>query len=446
VGPVVLTPIFAHGTVGPNSLPIPRWAALWSAGAALIVAFLLLYVLWPLPRLARLSVGKLLAPSTRYVHDALVLTLRAVGLVAFVTTLVALWFGSINSAENIAPTLIFVIFWAGVTLASLVVGDLWQALSPFDSLAAIAGFVRDRVWRRAPDPLPYDGTIARSYWPAVAGLLAFLWLELCVLDRNNIRRLALIVTVYSVVILAAAARYGRAWLRTGEAFGAFFGLIAQMAPFTFDRDAQRIRVRRPFSGLSRLATRPGITMLVLVSIGGTTFDGVLRTSFWQKVLGSTTGWNYTFINTFGLIWIIGLVAIAYTSAATLTAWITVADRYDAPARYLPALLPIAFAYAFAHYFTNIVFEGQDVIRLASDPFGFDWNLFGTVNYVINFNVISVTTIGWTKIIVIIVGHLIAFAVAHDRAIEDDDGEVVSQLPMFVAVAAYAATALWLLLP
>jgi hypothetical protein len=446
VGPVVLTPIFAHGTVGPNSLPIPRWAALWSGGAALIVSFLLLYVLWPLPRLARASAGKMLAPSSRYLHDALVVVLRTVGLVAFATTLVALWFGSINSAENIAPTLIFVIFWAGVTLASLLVGDLWQALSPFDTLAAIAGFVRDRVWRRAPEALPYDGNVATSYWPAVAGLLAFLWLELCVLDRNNIRRLALIVTIYSVVILAAAARYGRAWLRTGEAFGAFFGLIAQMAPFTIDRDSRRVRVRRPFSALSKLPTRPGITMLVLVSIGGTTFDGITRTRFWQKVLGTTTGWNYTFINTFGLIWIIGLVAIAYAIAATVTAWITVGDRYEAPAHYVPALLPIAFAYAFAHYFTNIVFEGQDIIRLASDPFGVDWNLFGTVNYVINFNVISTTTIGWTKIIVIIVGHIIAFTVAHDRAVEDDDGEVMSQLPIFVAVAAYAATALWLLLP
>ena len=446
MGTFVLTPILAHGTVGPNSLPIPRWAAMWIGGAALIVSFLMLYVLWPIPRLSRASVGKVLAPSTRYVHDAIVVVLRALGLVAFATTLVALWIGSLNSAENIAPTLIFVIFWAGVTLTSLFVGDLWQALSPFDTLAAIAGYVRDRVWHRAPEPLSYDGTIATSYWPAVVGLLAFLWLELCVLDRNNIRRLAVIVTVYSVVVLAAAARYGRAWLRTGEAFGAFFGLIAQMAPFTVDRETRRVRIRRPFSALSKLPTRPGITMLVLTSIGGTTFDGVTRTSFWQKVLGTTTGWNYTFINTFGLIWIIGLVAIVYAIAATVTASITVADRYDAPARYVHALLPAAFAYAFAHYFTNIIFEGQDIIRLASDPFGRNWNLFGTVNYVINFNVISVTAIGWTKIVVIIIGHIIAFSVAHDRAVEDNDGEVASQLPMFVMMAAYGATALWLLLP
>ena len=109
-------------------------------------------------------------------------------------------------------------------------GDLWQALSPFDTIAAAAGAVRDRVWRRAPEALEYDGTIATSYWPAVVGLFAFMWLELCYHDRADIRRLAIIVTAYSVIVLAGAARYGRPWLRTGEAFSAYFSLIARMAP------------------------------------------------------------------------------------------------------------------------------------------------------------------------------------------------------------------------
>ena len=443
---VVLTPVFAHGTVGPNTLPIQRWAAVWCGTAALSISFLLLYLLWPIPRLARSSVGRALSSSTRYVHDAVVVILRALGLVAFVTTLVALWFGNTNSAENIAPTLIFVVFWAGVPLTSLLVGDLWQAVNPFDTVAAIVGYARDRVWRRTPEPLEYDGTVITSYWPAVAGLVAFLWVELCILDRSNIRRLAWIVTAYSVVVLAAAARYGRAWLRTGEAFGAFFGLLARMAPVAFDRDARRVRVRPPFSGLSTLATRPGIVMLVLASLGGTTFDGVSRTTYWQKVLGSSTGWNYTFINTFGLIWVTGLVAIAYLIAVTTAAWIANSDRYDAPALYVHSVIPIAFAFAFTHYFTYILFEGQDVIRLLSDPFGRNWNLFGTVDYVINFNVVSFTTIGWTKIIAIITGHVIALIVAHDRAVDDGDQGVRSQIPMLVVTAAYTTTAMLLLLP
>jgi hypothetical protein len=464
----LLVPVFAHGVGGRRDLPIPTWAAIWTGSAALVISFLLLYLLWPVPRLARSAMGRLLAEPTRFVHDVVVVVLRLFGLLLFAVTLIALWFGSSNSAENIAPTMIYVILWVGVPLASLLVGDLWQALNPFDTLAAVAQSVRTgpsgpseretgpsgpserethRVWRRTPDALPDDGTIASSYWPAVVGLFAFMWLELCYHDRSDIRRLAFIVTAYSVAVLAGAARYGRAWLRTGEAFGAYFGLIARMAPIATDSDTHRVRVRTPFSALATLTTRPGVTLLVLVSLGGTTFDGVTRLSFWQKVLGTSTGWNYTFINTFGLIWITGLVTIAYAIATTVAAWITATDRYDAPARFVHSLVPIAFAYAFAHYFSFLLFEGQDIFRLMSDPFGRNWDLFGTVDYVIDFTFVSPTTISWAKIVAVIVGHVVAVTLAHDRAIEDSEHglAVRSQIPMLAVMVAYTATALWLLL-
>lgn len=443
----LLLPVFAHGVGGRRDLPIPTWAAIWSGSAALIISFLLLYLLWPVPRLARAAVGTLLAEPTRVVHDCVVVALRAFGLLLFAVTLIALWSGSTNSAENIAPTMIYVIFWVGIPLASLLVGDLWQALNPFDTLAAMAQFARRRVWQRTPDPLPIAGTIATSYWPAVVGLFAFIWLELCYHDRSDIRRLALIVTAYSIAVLAGAARYGRAWLRTGEAFTAYFGLIATMAPITTDHDTRRLRLRPPFSGLATLTTRPGITMLVLVSLGGTTFDGVTRLSFWQRVLGTSTGWDYTLINTLGLIWIIGLVDIAYAIATSVAASITGTDRYEAPARFVHSLVPIAFAYAFAHYFSFLLFEGQDIFRLMSDPFGRDWDLFGTVDYVINFTFVSPTTISWAKITGVIAGHVVAVTLAHDRAIEDSEHglAVRSQIPMLVVMVAYTATALWLLL-
>ena len=70
----------------------------------------------------------------------------------------ALWSGTSNSAKNIAPIVIFVIFWVGVPFASLVLGDIWQALSPFDTLAAIVERLRgsrpaapDQMWAAGMD-------------------------------------------------------------------------------------------------------------------------------------------------------------------------------------------------------------------------------------------------------------------------------------------------------
>jgi hypothetical protein len=447
---LLVVPVLAHAVGGFRDLPIPTWAAIWSGAAALVISFLLLYLLWPVPRLARRANGALLAPSTRVVHDVVVVGLRVFGLLLYGTTLFALWFGTTNSAENIAPVLLYVIVWVGVPFASLLVGDVWQAVNPFDTLAALAQFARRRVWIRTPEPLPVDDahdSIAFTYWPAVVGLFAFVWLELCYHDRGDIRRLALLVTVYSVVVLAAAARYGRAWLRTGEAFTAYFGLLARMAPLAADPETRRLRLRVPFSALSTLPTRRGITMLVLVSLGGTTFDGITRTRFWLRVLDTSVGWNFTIINTFGLIWIIGLVAVVYAIATVVAASITGTDQRDAPARYVHSLVPIAFAYVFAHYFTYLLYEGQDVIRLMSDPFGRDWDLFGTVDYVIDFTLLTPDTVSWSKIAAVIIGHIVAVTLAHDRAIEDHDQvlAVRSQVPMLVMMVAYTATALWLLL-
>lgn len=45
-----------------------------------------------------------------------------------------------------------------------------------------------------------------------------------------------------------------------------------------------------------------------------------------------------------------------------------------------SLVPIAIAYHLAHFLSFLLIFGQLIIPLASDPFGFGWNLFGSVDY------------------------------------------------------------------
>ena len=46
--------------------------------------------------------------------------------------------------------------------------------------------------------------------------------------------------------------------------------------------------------------------------------------------------------------------------------------------FMHSLVPIALVYVAAHYLTFLVFEGQAIVYLASDPLGEGWDLFGTV--------------------------------------------------------------------
>ena len=57
------------------------------------------------------------------------------------------------------------------------------------------------------------------------------------------------------------------------------------------------------------------------------------------------------------------------------------DASSAPRSLAPefvlSLVPIAFVYLVAHYFSLFVVQGQFVVPLLSDPFGKGWDLFGT---------------------------------------------------------------------
>ena len=49
-----------------------------------------------------------------------------------------------------------------------------------------------------------------------------------------------------------------------------------------------------------------------------------------------------------------------------------------------SLVPIALVYVAAHYLTFLIFEGQAIGYLASDPFGQGWDLFGTASNAIDY--------------------------------------------------------------
>jgi hypothetical protein len=110
-------------------------------------------------------------------------------------------------------------------------------------------------------------------------------------------------------------------------------------------------------------------------------------------------------------------------------------------------VPIAFGYVIAHYFSALVFEGQLAIALVSDPMGRGWDLFGTADYTIDFNIVSAGLVSWVQVAAIVAGHVIGVVVAHDRAVElfPRDIAVKSQVPLVAAMVVYTVGGLALLL-
>src|SRR4051794_35431990 len=117
--------ILAHGIVGREDLPIPRWLFGWAAAVVLVLSFVALAVLWPKPRLERAGERRLFAVPR--ILDPL---LGLVGVALFAVVVYSGLAGSQIETANLAPTFVYVLFWVGLVPLSVLFGDVFAALNP----------------------------------------------------------------------------------------------------------------------------------------------------------------------------------------------------------------------------------------------------------------------------------------------------------------------------
>ncbi|MDQ2675560.1 MAG: fenitrothion hydrolase, partial [Actinomycetota bacterium] len=80
-------------------------------------------------------------------------------------------------------------------------------------------------------------------------------------------------------------------------------------------------------------------------------------------------------------------------------------------------IPIAFAYLIAHYFSLVVFQEQaQFTYLLSDPLGEGHDYFGTADGTVDLRVISSEFVWYFQVGSLIVGHVAALAMGHDKAL------------------------------
>ncbi|MDQ4090933.1 MAG: hypothetical protein M3163_11625 [Actinomycetota bacterium] len=415
---------------------MPLWMFAYGAAAALLISFAGLAVFWRTTRLEGGTEGRaVLRPGG--MHRGLWLAGRVLGMALFVLVLWAALFGDPDTAENIAPVFVYVVFWVGMTLICALVGDLWRVVNPFDTLARL---VERKGGSRPPAPYTW------GRWPAVAALGGFVWLELVPSNRAQPRTLAVAIVVYTLLVLAGVFRWGRVWIRQGEGFTVFFDLLGHMAPLYAD-DEGRVRLRPPLSGLVGLRPDVATQAVVIVALGSTSFDGLSRTRFWIDFTRNMSDVERTLLSTAGLVWAMSIVTLAFVGAMRITGRLHRRRFPELTAAFVHSLVPIAFAYALAHYFSLFVFEGQSAIALASDPFGQGWDLFGTAGNAVNFTLVSTSVIAYVQASGIIAGHVAGVVVAHDRALAvfPDREATRSQYPLLVAMVLFTVGGLALLL-
>ncbi len=142
-----------------------------------------------------------------------------------------------------------------------------------------------------------------------------------------------------------------------------------------------------------------------------------------------------------------VVTLAFVGAMRVTGRLHRRRFQELSSAFVHSLVPIAFAYALAHYFSLLVFEGQSAIALASDPLGQGWDLFGTASNAVNFTLVSTSLIAYVQASGIIAGHVAGVVVAHDRALAVFPSKEAtrSQYPLLAAMVLFTVGGLALLL-
>jgi hypothetical protein len=198
-----------------------------------------------------------------------------------------------------------------------------------------------------------------------------------------------------LAVLVGALRWGRGWLRDGEAFAGLSRAVAMISP------------------LRRGGPPTGLLPLVVVWLGGTAFTALSFTTFWIDVLGTTSGWERTFLNSVGLVWMIATVGGVALAILRLT---EDDDRSGSVTRLGLALVPLAFGWFLAQNLTFLLLEGQSFYILVSDPLGRGRDLFGTIDHTIDYQLAQGEWIRWAQMGALLATHVATVVLAHDGAV------------------------------
>jgi hypothetical protein len=442
----------AHGLVGKQDLPIPRWLFAWGAAIVLVISFVGLAVLWPEPRLEKPRERRVLrVPAQLEVLTGLI------GVAVFAIVVYAGLAGVQTSTANLTPTVVYVLFWVGVPVLTVLFGDVFRAFNPWLAIGRATGWFVKRVGAGA-EPIAYPERLGR--WPAAFGILVFAWVELAYTNKADPSTLSIMILAYAAAQIAGMSVYGtEAWSRYGDPFGVYFGLFARLSPLRWARG--ELFVRPPLGGAPALDPVPGTVPLLCTMIGTTSFDGFSQGPLWTGTNGLGIQLQHRFLDlglnaehALEVAFTIGLVGVVLVIGGLYRLGVlgmrTVGEGHGATElgrRFVHSLIPIALAYVIAHYASLLLYQGQAIAYLISDPLGHGSDIFGTANKTIDYGVISANGVWYVQVVALVTGHAAGLALAHDRALStyrSARAATRSQYWMLVVMIAFTSLGLWLL--
>ena len=498
VSAVTFSPaVVAHGFRQRYDLPIPLGLWVIGAGATIVLSFVIVGLVdhgrraaTPYARINLLRVGLMRGLA----HWLPLGAARLLAVVFLVATVLAGFVGDQDPFANLAPVMVWVVWWVGVAFVCALIGDLWALINPFRTIFSWAERIFYCLAKSGQLSLarPYPRKLAM--WPAVAGLLIFFWAELIWPDGTVPQLLAFAIVIYALVTWVGMFVYGRdVWLQNADTFSIVFGIMARFAPLELRVANDKALIHSCASPVCRGKTqdcvngyhcliraapdrwewnlRPpalgllndqrvtfSMMVLVIVLLATVSFDGLLETRLWTHVLDRTLTGEIRSVGSVALVLFSGGFLLIYLFFCALMRQF--AKRYgdssqvdqlkttlELASLFVLTLVPIAIAYHLAHYVSFLLITGQYAIHLISDPLGHSWDLFGTAHYQVDTDLVSARVAWYLAVSFVVLGHVYAVYLAHvvaGRIFGSGRAAFLSQIPMVLLMVLYTMASLWIL--
>jgi len=431
---------------------------------------------------------------------------RLIIVILFLLIITAGLFGNQLPSKNIAPILTWTIWWGGLIWLVAYLGKAWCYVCPWDALSDWAEGVRFIGRKKNGLSLGLKWPrFMRNIWPATILFVGLTWIELGFAVTMIPRATAWLgIAMLGLTFVSLFLFERKSFCRYGCLVGRISGLYALFSPIEVrarDRNlCRKCRTRSCFKGNAMgepcptfeyagtmsqntycilcmecaktceknnvaLQLRPwGADLsthhrprtdeayLALLMLSLTGFHGLTMTPAWEKVvewIRSNLGLGETFSFTLGMAAVMVAPSLVYAALVAMSRALAgeATVRYrEYFIRYAYALLPIALFYHLAHNSEHLLMEGQKVIALASDPFGFEWNLFGTADWTLK-PLINLQTLWILQVFFVMIGHIYSLWTAHCTAgllFKNSNAALRSQVPMLVAMILFSILSLWLL--
>jgi hypothetical protein len=421
--------LLAHGLGGSTDLPIPFTYALIGAAWALTFTFAVVALAWRKPRFDIGAPGRVLPQWVTRAVDATPTRWALAGVALLATAWVA--YATLTGPQdsgNALPGVFYVLLWVGLVALSVLFGPVWKVLSPVRALHRFTG-------SRSP-----RGTYPQmlGYWPAAAGLFAFVWLELASPDPGSLGAIRIWLLSYLAIAVAGTLWCGTKWCARADPFEVYSIVASRLSPLRRNAEG-RIAIGNPFNTLLSLPVRPGSVAVLSVLLGSTAFDSFSAMPWWRGFVGDLTDSELTAtaVRTAGLAVFVCVVAGTFCAAARATGGVDARRRRELPGLLAHSLIPIVIGYVFAHYLSYLVERGQQTIyRLLGMP-------DTEVAYVLSMHPAVLATL---KVGFVLVGHVAGVIAAHDTALRvlPQRHQLTGQLAMMLVMVGYTFTGLYLL--